>query len=301
MKEDIDAYHKYLNREPAEDLDPEVLDFLDKMEYLQIPSGRRGKEDIWAQIDEATDEEDASRGKSGRILPYIPWLGIAAALALFFLFGPWKSADSVEGTVAEVTSKASETKPIVLPDSSVVTINALSKISYHFADERNVELDGEAFFEVTKGDRFVVNTALGTVEVLGTSFNVFSRDEHFHVSCKTGRVRVEIPSKGFDQILRPGEQVRLDRDTVLYTQVVEEFVGRWQTGEFYFDKRPVQEVLDEISRQYDISINYDSLEIRTFTGYFIKEDIELALTMVCEPLDLTYEIDPSGGVVVKSR
>ena len=232
----------------------------------------------------------------------MPWVGIAAAVTLVVLFNPWKGTDpSGEITITEVAALARETKPVTLPDSSVVTMNALSKIVYTAKENRVVELEGEAFFEVKEGDPFHVKTELGNVEVLGTSFNVFSRDDHFHVACKTGKVRVEIPSMDFDEVLMPGEKVRLDGDTVLFTQVMEEFVGRWQTGEFYFDKRPVREVLDEIGRQYDVSIDYDSLEMRTFTGYFIKEDIELALTMVCEPLDLTYEFDNSGKVLIKSK
>jgi ferric-dicitrate binding protein FerR (iron transport regulator) len=177
----------------------------------------------------------------------------------------------------------------------------LTKLSYKAAEERLVSLEGEAFFEVKEGDPFRVKTALGRVEVLGTSFNVYSRADQFHVACKTGKVRVEIPSKSFDEVLIPGDQVRLDGDTILFAQVAHEYVGRWQTGEFYFDKRPVREVLEEMGRQYNVRIDYDSLEMRTFTGYFIKENIELALTMVCEPLDLTYEFTDEGRVVIQSK
>ncbi|MEM9327779.1 MAG: FecR domain-containing protein [Bacteroidota bacterium] len=302
MKEDFDAYHKYLNKEPSQGIDPEMQAFLDSTENLRVPKSSRSKGDLWRAIDEATDDDTEASGGKARLVTFAPWIGIAAAIALLIVFLPW-SSDREEAAfeIAEITSKASETRPIVLPDSSVVTMNALSKLSYKADGERLVALEGEAFFEVQKGEPFKVDTELGRVEVLGTSFNVYSRADQFHVACKTGKVRVEIPSKDFDEILLPGDQVRLDRDTILFTQVQHEFVGRWQTGEFYFDKRPVREVLEEIGRQYDIAIDYDSLEMRIFTGYFIKEDIELALTMVCEPLDLTYEFADAGRVVIKSK
>ncbi len=303
MKEDFDAYHKFLNGEDADGLDADMQEFLEKMDSLQVPDGRRSKADIWDEIEDAIDEPaDQNDQKKGRSLQFIPWLAIAATITLLLIFKPWQG-DNVQPAfeIAEVAAKASETKPILLPDSSLITINALSKMSYTADEKRVVQLEGEAFFEVKKGDPFIVETELGQVEVLGTSFNVFSRSDQFHAACKTGRVRVQIPSQDFDEVLKPGEKVLLDGDTILFTQVLEEFVGSWQKGEFYFEKRPIREVLEEIGRQYDVSINYDSLELRTFTGYFIKEDIDLALTMVCEPLDLTYEFDGTGGVVIKSK
>ena len=108
-----------------------------------------------------------------------------------------------------------------LPDGSVATLNAQSSISYEpgeWSSARRVELNGEAFFEVKKGTPFLVKTPYGDVQVLGTSFNVDARKDHFSVACFTGSVRVVAASRS--QVLSPGERVFVS-DNVLKMGVFE--------------------------------------------------------------------------------
>ncbi|MFW5821322.1 MAG: FecR family protein, partial [Bacteroidota bacterium] len=83
----------------------------------------------------------------------------------------------------------SEQTELYLPDSSFVALNAGSKIRYSsrkWKKERNVELNGEAFFKVKKGSQFNVKTDQGTVTVLGTEFTVEDWDNYYQVSCYSG-------------------------------------------------------------------------------------------------------------------
>ncbi|MEM9052122.1 MAG: FecR domain-containing protein [Bacteroidota bacterium] len=78
---------------------------------------------------------------------------------------------------------------VALPDGSEVQLNSSSTLAFNkrnFEDERELDLKGEAFFEVKKGVKFTVTTDNGAVEVLGTSFNVNSREERLEVICYTG-------------------------------------------------------------------------------------------------------------------
>ena len=81
----------------------------------------------------------------------------------------------------------------LLPDNSTIQLNAQSAVSFHpywFGFARTLTLDGEAFFTVQKGPGFKVLSKMGETSVFGTSFNIYSRDNDYSVTCFTGNVRV---------------------------------------------------------------------------------------------------------------
>lgn len=294
--EEEEKYHSYLNREnEGDDLEKEVLDFLSKAEDISIPKSKKTKEEIWAAIDDKT-----ATSKSISLKKFIwPIIAIAASILIAIFIRPlFFQSDPM---MIEVTAEAGSFKEVTLPDGSSVTLNALSSIAYAEDWDRNITMTGEAFFEVTKGEKFKVKTDLGSIEVLGTSFNVFSREGTFSVACKTGKVKVQSADDKVNRVLEKGDGVVQEKDTVRYTLFEPAIVGKWKTGEFYFEKRPLSEVLEEVKRQYNVSIVVDSLEDKEFTGYFINSNLELALTMVCEPLDLNYNIVNDRNIVIKSN
>jgi transmembrane sensor len=299
---DIDKYHQYLNGDASpEDLEPEVLSFLEKASELHVPEGSRTKDDIWNAIDAAT-EPDEEEKKTFKLWPALS--GLAAAVVLFFIGLNVFQSDDPGIIVSPVvfTTTIGEFEEVTLPDGSTVSLNANSTLSYAGEWDRTLSLEGEAFFEVTKGSKFTVNTAGGNVEVLGTSFNVFAREKELIVACKTGKVKVAVAEKSFEEVITPGETVSSKKDTIQKLKIEPLMIGKWQTGEFYFENRPVIEVLDEIKRQYKVTIKTDSLEDKLFSGYFISTDgLDMALSMVCEPLNLSYNIIDGKDVVVTSN
>lgn len=299
---DIDKYHQYLDGDSSpEDLEPEVLAFLEKASELQVPEGRKTKDDIWNAIDAATDSPEETI-KTIKLWPVLS--GLAAAAVLFFIgLNVFESGNTeIQSTPIAIATAIGEFEEITLPDGSQVSLNANSTLSYSEDWDRTLSLDGEAFFEVTKGSKFTVNTAGGSVEVLGTSFNVFARDKDLVVACKTGKVKVQVEEKAYTEVITPGETISSLKDTVKKTTIEPLMIGKWQTGEFYFDNRPVHEVLNEIQRQYKVTIKTDSLEDKMFSGYFISTaGLDMALSMVCEPLNLSYNIIDGKDVVVTSN
>nr|WP_255552120.1 FecR domain-containing protein [Roseivirga sp. E12] len=182
-----------------------------------------------------------------------------------------------------------------LPDNSMVTINAQSSISLieeNWGKSRSLRLNGEAFFEVEPGSKFTVTTNLGEISVLGTSFNIFSRDDELIVSTFTGKVEVKdkdrlvILEKGDQLTYRPTEELwRIDNFNLNET-------ATWRTGAFYFDTTPLQKVIDELERQFDIKINVSiDLRDRFYSGYFSKTDLTEALQLVFVPMGLTIEVE----------
>jgi len=190
-----------------------------------------------------------------------------------------------------------------LPDGSQVSVNADSRLAYdlkHFSEERKVSLTGEAFFSVVKGSRFVVTTKHGDVAVLGTSFNVYARDEYFRVSCLTGRVRVS--SSGNTVEINPGEDAELQNGQLVLSGAkdIQASTG-WIRGEFIYDNSPLNQVLNEIERQFNIKFVAGDLDGRYFTGTFTSKDLKNALDIVCIPMGLTYVVGEKGKVYIREK
>ncbi len=180
-----------------------------------------------------------------------------------------------------------------LPDGSQVILNSDSELEYenNFTEERTLNLDGEAFFQVEKGKSFTVVTDEGSVVVLGTSFNVLSRDGVFVVSCKTGKVQVA--SNKQSKIITPGERVRFTKGQVSAVEKINPLkIDNWTSGESYFERAPLQEVINSLSHKYDLDIDLPSAyHGKLYTGSYIHSDLEKAIKMVLVPMGVEYSID----------
>jgi len=162
-----------------------------------------------------------------------------------------------------------------LPDGSTVKLNASSYIK------------GEAFFTVKKGRRFQVNTSNGKIVVMGTSFNVFSRQKNLSVVCKTGKVLVEASNS---VILVPGMRAMLERNRTLKSEEANiEHATAWQHGEFWYNNVSLTDVFAEIERQFDVVIKCSGIENRKYSGYFNIQSLQNSLTGVCTPMQLHFK------------
>ena len=126
-------------------------------------------------------------------------LRIAAAIALIFAASYFYISTLDES----VSTQYAERSEVRLPDNSEIILNADSRISYsdkNWKKERNVSLQGEAFFKVAKGQKFTVATKDGLETVLGTQFNVENRKGFFEVTCYEGLVSVMF--YGLETIIR---------------------------------------------------------------------------------------------------
>lgn len=225
----------------------------------------------------------------------MPWLQtlmkIAAVLVL--MVGAYVFFISYPSTT--VATAASEKVSIYLPDSSAVTLNALSEISYkpkRWALRRAVSLKGEAFFKVAKGSRFDVETSAGNVTVLGTQFTVKNRPEYFEVVCYEGLVRVTWGEKRVE--LPPFKIFRVIKGSISPIENISETTASWLSNESAFESVPFAEVLKEFERQYNITITTKNIDLKqSFTGRFVHSDLLLAIRSISIPLNLRYEIDSS--------
>jgi len=192
-----------------------------------------------------------------------------------------------------VVSNPGEQLTFRLPDNSEVKLNAQSTFKfqpYWWFAKRKIEFLGEGFFEVTPGKKFEVFSANGSTEVLGTSFNIFSRNQSYQVTCFTGKVKVVSPSSQ-EAILTPDYQAVIGENGVISVVKLSEpeSVTSWKDSMFNFTSVPLQLVIQEIERQYNISVILNTNFEFVYTGYFSKDKpVEEVLNLICKPFGLTF-------------
>lgn len=193
-----------------------------------------------------------------------------------------------------VSTMPGEQASVLLPDGSEIELNAASTIKYFplkWKFERTVKFSGEALFKIEKGDNFEVVSEHGTTRVLGTSFNIFSREEKYQVTCLTGKVKVSSFNKE-SVILLPNSQVELENGKlVLQNNIQPENAVDWINNQFFFPGTPLKEVIDEIERRYGVTINIATeLEKRNFAGNFQKMyNVEQVLNFVCKTMGIQFQ------------
>ena len=216
-----------------------------------------------------------------------PIFRIAAILAI--CFSVYYFTTSTETHIATLTSEKTN---LTLPDASTVTLNSKSTLTYNdkkWDNNRNLDLIGEAFFKVTKGEKFTINTSQGNVTVLGTEFNVNNRDGLFSVTCYEGSVKVitnvktRILKQGDNFLILDGKYIATEKETLTKP--------KWLNDESRFNSIPFKYVLKEFERQYGVTIDSKAIDENVlFTGSFTHNNKELALKSITLPLNIKYSI-----------
>jgi transmembrane sensor len=189
---------------------------------------------------------------------------------------------------------------VVLPDSSLVTLNANSSIkvwsSGLLQKNREIALTGEANFKVKKiktsgiSHKMLVHTNSGTVEVTGTTFNVYSRSNKTKVYLREGKVKLNnLPDLPVIH-MHPGDYIQYDMQdkTISKNRVAPEIIDSWIFNKVIFDKTPVTEVLNHIQEVYGFGyvLKNKSLKEKFFTGALPADDLSLLLKALEEAFDL---------------
>ncbi|AYB31962.1 FecR family protein [Chryseolinea soli] len=151
-----------------------------------------------------------------------------------------------------------------LSDGTMVWMNSASSMRFpaHFADDlREVELTGEAYFEVAKDAKrpFVVKSGDAVVEVLGTHFNINAYEDEGYIRTTLLEGAVKVRNKDSFVIIKPGEQAvqKQQQRDIQKSQVDVEQVMAWQQGFFEFNNSSLQEIMRQISRWYDVDVRFE--------------------------------------------
>jgi ferric-dicitrate binding protein FerR (iron transport regulator) len=218
------------------------------------------------------------------------WTKTVASVAAVFVMGFAIFSILNSDNINSFETEFAQNEVITLPDNSIVNLNQLSQLEYNASDwdnNRTLKLNGEAYFDVEKGKRFDVKTNQGIVSVLGTEFNIMSRDSIFKVSCYEGLVSVNYDNKevtvtaGTELILKAGKS---EKSAIVIAEPY------WIKNMSVFDNAAIADVFDELEKQYKVSISYKSELKLNFTGAFEHNNLDNALKSVTQPLNLTFEI-----------
>jgi transmembrane sensor len=264
------------------------------LRFEETPPDTKKIDGLWDRINEEIDASAEAPVARPARLRRLRWLGyVAAAVALILLvLQLW----DVNGTWEVVRTEAGQRLTYVLPDSSVIELNAASTIQYRparFARERRVRLTGEAFFDVAKGPSFIVEADRGEVIVLGTSFNVRARKDDFSVDCFTGRVEVKLRRHNAREVLTAGRGTRITEENTLETYTFDESkTAGWRKERIYFEEASLGAVFNQLERQFDIDVESTSaVRERKVTGFFRLVHVDSALYDVTWPLNLEFQRD----------
>ncbi len=270
--------------------------------YLKLRKALDINEKLDASAEQSFHKiKERLKTNKGKVIPlHLKWaIGIAASfIAMFVVFNFFKSNQIL------VETHFGEHKSVVLKDGSEVILNSKSAISYNqdnWENDRTLTLSGEAYFKVAKGKTFSVKTENGTVEVLGTQFNVNSTEDFFDVTCFEGKVRVTT-NDSQNHILTPQKSIRKINGNETLKRLANTNQPTWISGESTFENVPLYYVIQALEKEFQVQ--FESEDINTellYTGAFPNDNLEIALQTVFNPLDINYEFITQSSLKLRNN
>lgn len=298
-----DVLFKYFKGYASIEEEKEILDWIDASD-----ENRKAfqKERMLYDIALFTDEkQQQKRSKRARILPLLKWSAriaavVAIAVGCGFFFKDYQY--NRNALMQTITVPMGQRAQITLADGTRVWLNAKSTLTYasNFGrSERNVTLEGEAFFEVAKNKKipFYVNTEKNKVEAVGTAFNVcaYKGSNEFETTLVEGIV--DIYAAGIE---KPITRLRENEFFADYGGKCKKTVLpsydylRWKDGLYCFDDSELVHILSRLELYYNVKITVNNAKLLSnrYTAKFKEQDgIEHVLRVIQKDQHFTYHIN----------
>lgn len=245
------------------------------------------------------------RLRSRKVLIAAAAVVIACVSSLFWLMQDKKIA----APMLTIHTATGELKEIVLADGSHVWLNAMSTLRYpqQFSGaKREVTLEGEAFFDISKNEQsqFVVHAGKTTTTVLGTAFNIaaYEPDVNIVVSVMRGKVQVS-DAAATSGVLTKGQQVHYNPATreMHHETIAVTDKALWTEGLLVFDETPLLSITAALSRWYNVAFAFDNEQLKycKYTATFNKEmHLPELLNLFSNFNNITYKISEDGTKVM---
>lgn len=270
------------------------------MNFLPHPDAQEATQNIWERINATNRQAEAAPAapQPARVVS-LWWRAAAAVAGILLIAGAWWYT-SYDGREVSYRTGFGETHKIVLPDSSVVTLNANSMLTLgNWEDDREVWLQGEAFFSVRKkrratGDaapvKFIVHTNTLDVNVLGTEFTVSERSGT-RVVLNTGKIALTLPDKTI--MMKPGDMVEISgKEKEPVQQTVDPRVySAWKDNEWILDGLSLEKIAQRIEETYGLKVvirNNPDPDIEV-TGVVPTDNLDTLLKALSAAFNLTFK------------
>ncbi|MFA5244393.1 MAG: FecR family protein, partial [Pedobacter sp.] len=193
-----------------------------------------------------------------------------------------------------------------LPDGSRVWLNAASSLRFptNFSgSKRQVELNGEAYFEVAHDESkvFEVNTRTQIVQVLGTHFNInaYADEPSVNTTLLEGSVRVSDVRTNLSQLLKPGEQSQLTEHIEVINVKNKAEAVAWKEGYFQFNEADIETVMRQIERWYDVKVIYEGeIPLYRFGGEIERSLSLLQVLKILEKTKVHFRLEGREVIVM---
>ena len=230
-----------------------------KIEQPKISS----KKEVWMRLEQQIDISSEPEKIKDINISTFRWIGyprfVGASLLIALIYMP---IIKIMNTVNINSDLGIREKVISLSDGSKIYLNAGSRLSYskdYDSESRKVSLNGEAYFDVKKGiNPFIISTEYAEITVLGTKFNVRSRDDGFEVGVNEGAVKVHNDLQSME--LSQGEQIDINPEypKTFSSSKMADFYPGWKNNKLICDNSSLVKICDELERIYNVKINFQN-------------------------------------------
>lgn len=269
----------------------DVLLLIGTEEYMPTAEDQA---EVWSRI-AYTIHEAPKKTSNFIMLRYAAvFLGVLAIAAASWLFLHQEKA-----LIVNYATPYGKTRKIVLPDSSMVRLNANSTLRYSAGKngKREIWLDGEGFFSVVHDNNntpFLVHTSDVDVQVIGTEFNVNTRRVMTRVVLNNGAVKLKLNGDGQQDIsMKPGEMVSYSTKTNQLSRrdVNPADYNAWLDNMLIFNETPIAEVVVVLQENLGINLNIEDQELQKelFTGSIPMSDVEIFFKTLSRSLHVVIE------------
>ncbi|NML39364.1 hypothetical protein HHL17_19345 [Chitinophaga sp. G-6-1-13] len=234
--------------------------------------------------------------KRGRLYAVLSWRNAAIWIGLLAGVGAASWYTWRQKTTLAVSTTFGETRQIVLPDSSRVTLQANSRLTYRRSlngQLREAWLNGEAYFRVNQDNKaagFVVHTPDADVTVLGTTFDLKQRHHQTTVFLQSGKVRIDFHDpQQTSRILSPGDLVEYDaQDRKVSASRTDSSYSSWVQGKLTLVDAPLSDIIDILENNYGekVVVNDEKIKQRKIEGIIYLESKADILFIISNVLDI---------------
>ena len=339
---EMDKIHQLIAKYFAEDISSEEMsqlrgwldasaenkmlfdDLKQEWDNLELFSSSKDKTRVLNNVKERIRTEDKKSGKTVRKLFYGNWYKLAASVALTLSLGslawyqisePFSKLNTIGYEVKEC--KAGEQSDYLLADGSQIVMNGDSRVKYKAnlpGTERNIYLEGEAFFDVARNEQkpFVINMDGANVKVLGTSFNVkaYPEDETMETSVLTGKVAFT-PTKGILKkekesiLLIPGKKgvINQKKNRIDKLDVENQLDIDWMKKKLNFSNTALADLTKSLYRMYGMKFKFtdNSLRDLKITASFENEKLEEIMKILELTSEFSYLVKEDMIVIGKKN